>query len=116
MIVKTMLGAASLSRLECCSIRPPPTSLAPFLLSHHPDPLQWKGQADFFRQLVVVSKQLFQQLLTAPEPHSEEVPRQFLLHIGLEATPAHEQAGLGPELLASADQLVHRGEIHRIRA
>ncbi len=90
--------------------------LWPLVGGHHPDAFQRQGKPDLLGKLGVVGEELFQQLLAAPEAHPEKVPRQLLLDIGLEASPAHEQAGFGTELLACADQLVDRGPIHWIRA
>jgi hypothetical protein len=56
-----------------------------------------------------VGEELLQQLLAAPEANAEEIPCELLLHIGLKATPTHEEAGLSTKLLTSSDQLVDRG-------
>lgn len=62
-----------------------------FLYCHRPHPLQWQFGLPVFIKVVIMSKQLFQQILLRPQPHPEEAFRKFFLRVAFEAAPRDEQ-------------------------
>lgn len=66
-----------------------------------------------FIQTIIVGQELVDQVVLVPHADLEEQPGHLALDRRLEATPAHEQALIGPDVLHGADQLIQHRPFQR---